>query len=91
MYDDVLTMDEEKDADRDKDLKKAKLTLTECFVALAIALTCVSLHAVFLGRIPRPLDSEIRSRSYEMLTSYSQSSKLNTLLMYAMCPTASWA
>ena len=90
MYDDVLTMDEEKDADREKDLKKAKLTLTECFVALAIALTCVSLHAVFLGRIPRSLNGEIDFRKYNMLTSSSQSSKLNTLSTYATCPTASW-
>ena len=51
LYDEVLTMDEEKDEDRLKDLKKAKLTLTECVVALAIAIACVSLHAVFLGGI----------------------------------------
>ncbi|KAA6414327.1 MAG: calcium proton exchanger [Lasallia pustulata] len=48
MYDEVLGADEEKDEDRHKDLKKDKLTLTECVVALIIALTCVSLHAVFL-------------------------------------------
>lgn len=54
IYDDVLTADEEKDADRHKDLKKDKLTLTECIVALVIALTCVSLHAVFLGKCSKP-------------------------------------
>lgn len=49
IYDAVLEKDEERDRDRHKDLKKAKLTLTECIFALLIALTCVSLHAVFLG------------------------------------------
>ncbi|MCJ1368955.1 hypothetical protein MMC20_000162 [Loxospora ochrophaea] len=48
IFDEVLTGDEEKDEDRHKDLKKAKLTFTECIVALGIALTCVSMHAVFL-------------------------------------------
>lgn len=50
IYDSVLEKDEEKDHDRERDLKKSKLTLTECFLALVIALTCVSLHAVFLGK-----------------------------------------
>lgn len=50
MYADVLEKDEERDADRHKDLEKDKLTLTECVVALVIALTCVSMHAVFLGK-----------------------------------------
>lgn len=49
LYDKVLEKDEERDNDRHMDLKKAKLTLTECILALVIALTCVSLHAVFLG------------------------------------------
>ncbi|KAL2047145.1 hypothetical protein N7G274_001164 [Stereocaulon virgatum] len=48
LYDSVLEKDEERDHDREDDLKKAKLTFTECIFALAIALTCVSLHAVFL-------------------------------------------
>ena len=50
LYDSVLEADEERDNDRHIDLKKDKLTLTECIVALVIALTCVSLHAVFLGK-----------------------------------------
>ncbi len=50
IYDAVLEKDEERDHDRQKDLMKAKLTLTECILALVIALTCVSLHAVFLGK-----------------------------------------
>ena len=49
LYDSVLEADEARDSDRHLDLKKDKLTLTECIVALVIALTCVSLHAVFLG------------------------------------------
>lgn len=49
IYDSVLEKDEEKDRDRERDLRKSKLTLTECFLAIVIALTCVSLHAVFLG------------------------------------------
>ncbi|KAI9873168.1 MAG: hypothetical protein M1830_008215 [Pleopsidium flavum] len=48
IYDKVLEEDEQKDEDRHKDLAKDKLTLTECIIALLIALVCVSLHAVFL-------------------------------------------
>lgn len=48
IYDKVLEQDEQKDEDRHTDLSKAKLTLTECVIALFIALACVSLHAVFL-------------------------------------------
>jgi len=52
IYDTVLEQDELRDHDRHKDLKKDKLTLTECVVALAIAITFVSLHAIFLGKCP---------------------------------------
>ena len=48
IYDSVLEKDEERDHDRHKDLKKAKLTLTECVIAIVIALTFVSLLAVLL-------------------------------------------
>lgn len=48
MYEDLLMQDEEKDADKHKDLNKAKLTLTEAIVALVISLTVVSFMAVFL-------------------------------------------
>ncbi|KAH0558535.1 hypothetical protein GP486_004810 [Trichoglossum hirsutum] len=48
IFDQILARDEENDADRHKDLAKAKLTLTECIIALVLALACVSLHAVFL-------------------------------------------
>lgn len=56
IYDAVLEEDEERDHDRHKDLKKAKLTMTECIFALVIALTCVSLHAVFLGMPLRSME-----------------------------------
>ena len=48
IYDAVLTADEERDHDREKDLKKSKLTFTEANFALVIALTAVTLHAIFL-------------------------------------------
>ena len=48
LYDEILEADEQKDEDRHKDLAKDKLTFTECLVALAVALACVSLIAVFL-------------------------------------------
>ncbi|KAF2877335.1 Sodium/calcium exchanger protein-domain-containing protein [Massariosphaeria phaeospora] len=48
LFEDIYTADEHKDADRHKDLLKAKLTMTECLIALAISLACVSMIAVFL-------------------------------------------
>ncbi|KAI9893448.1 MAG: hypothetical protein M1814_006745 [Vezdaea aestivalis] len=48
VYSDILEKDELKDADREKDLRKSKLTLTECIIALVLALTLVSMSAVFL-------------------------------------------
>ncbi|KAF2236975.1 hypothetical protein EV356DRAFT_497243 [Viridothelium virens] len=48
LYDELLEADEQADADRHKDLAKDKLTLTECVLALVIALACVSMIAVFL-------------------------------------------
>ncbi|KAI4728982.1 putative vacuolar cation/proton exchanger 2 [Aureobasidium sp. EXF-10728] len=48
LYDDILEQDEQNDADRHRDLAKAKLTLTESILALALAITFVSMMAVFL-------------------------------------------
>ena len=48
IYDDILEQDELQDRDRHKDLNKAKLTFTECILALLVALTCVALIADFL-------------------------------------------
>jgi Ca2+:H+ antiporter len=48
IFQEVLEADEENDRDRHRDLKKPKLTFTECVVSIAIALTFISLIAVFL-------------------------------------------
>jgi len=48
LYEDLLEMDEDRDADKHRDMHKAKLTLTESLIALAFALAIVSLMAVFL-------------------------------------------
>jgi Ca2+:H+ antiporter len=48
IFAEVLEADEEADRDRHKDLRKDKLTMTECMVAILIALTFISLIAVFL-------------------------------------------
>ncbi|KAI9693038.1 MAG: hypothetical protein M1822_005033 [Bathelium mastoideum] len=47
-FEELLEADEERDEDRHIDLAKDKLTLTECILALVIAIACVSLIAVFL-------------------------------------------
>ena len=48
LFAEVLEKDEEIDRDRHQDLKKEKLSMTECLIAIVIALTLVSLIAVFL-------------------------------------------
>lgn len=48
MFNEALEHDEERDEDRHEDLKKPKFTFTECVVALAISLACVTLIAIFL-------------------------------------------
>ncbi|TKX25362.1 vacuolar calcium ion transporter-like protein 1 [Elsinoe australis] len=48
LYDDILELDDLRDQDRNKDLRKPKLTLTESIIALIFAVTFVSLMAVFL-------------------------------------------
>ncbi|KAF2098448.1 putative vacuolar cation/proton exchanger 2 [Rhizodiscina lignyota] len=48
IYDELLEIDEQNDEDRHKDLAKAKLTFTECVLALVLALTFVALIADFL-------------------------------------------
>ncbi|KAJ8606118.1 hypothetical protein MRB53_041194 [Persea americana] len=48
LYDEVLEADEQMDADHAKDLRKKKLTFTECIVALVVSLGCVALVAFFL-------------------------------------------
>lgn len=48
IFDEVLELDERLDEDRHKELVRAKLTMIECIIALAIALTFVCMSAVFL-------------------------------------------
>ena len=55
LYDSILEKDEEKDEDGHLDRAKLKLTFTECIIALVIALTLVSLHAIFLVQEIEPI------------------------------------
>ncbi|PYI15528.1 vacuolar H+/Ca2+ exchanger [Aspergillus japonicus CBS 114.51] len=48
IFDEVLEFDEHQDEDREKEMKRAKLTLVECFIAIAVSLACVCMSAVFL-------------------------------------------
>ncbi|OOO07292.1 calcium/proton antiporter, CaCA family [Aspergillus oryzae] len=48
IFDEVLELDEHKDEDREEELKRAKLTLVECFVAISVSIACVCMSAVFL-------------------------------------------
>ncbi|RAL15035.1 hydrogen/calcium exchanger domain-containing protein [Aspergillus homomorphus CBS 101889] len=48
IFDEVLEFDEHQDEDREKELKRAKLTLLECFIAIAASLAFVCMAAVFL-------------------------------------------
>ncbi|PSK53928.1 Vacuolar calcium ion transporter [Elsinoe australis] len=48
IFNEVLEADEHKDTDHEFDLAKPKYTFTECVVALVIALTLVTMMAVFL-------------------------------------------
>lgn len=48
IFSEILEADEEKDADRRKDLRKKKFTFTEAVLAIVVSLTFISLLAVFL-------------------------------------------
>ncbi|KAM0809782.1 putative Vacuolar calcium ion transporter [Seiridium cardinale] len=50
--------DEARDHDREKDLSKAKLTLTECVLALAISVTLVTFIAIILVEQINPMIEE---------------------------------
>ncbi|ERF71072.1 hypothetical protein EPUS_03353 [Endocarpon pusillum Z07020] len=60
IFDDVLAADQEKDVDREHDLSKAKFTLTECIMALAVSLALVSIIAVILVNEIHPMVVEYR-------------------------------
>ncbi|KAL4889103.1 Sodium/calcium exchanger protein-domain-containing protein [Aspergillus ambiguus] len=48
IFDEVLEVDENMDEDRDEEIHRSKLTLTECLLAIAVSLACVCMSAVFL-------------------------------------------
>lgn len=48
LYDDIFEGDERQDRDRERDLAKEKLTFTEACLALTLAVTFVTLMAIFL-------------------------------------------
>jgi Ca2+:H+ antiporter len=48
IYDAIFEADELKDMDRHRDLAKAKLTFTECIIALAISIALVTIIAISL-------------------------------------------
>lgn len=48
IFDEVIEMDEHRDADREEDMEKPKFTLTETVLALTISLVLVTLLLVFL-------------------------------------------
>lgn len=48
IFDEVLEKDEHQDEDREEEKRRAKLTLVECFIAIAVSLACVCMSAVFL-------------------------------------------
>lgn len=48
IYDSIWEAEEHRDADRHRDLAKAKLTLTECIIALVLSIALVTLLAIYL-------------------------------------------
>lgn len=57
LFDEVIEMDEHRDADREADIEKPKFTMTETVVALVISLVFVTLLLVFLvGGIEHVVD-----------------------------------
>jgi Ca2+:H+ antiporter len=55
IYTTVFQHDENRDADKHRDLQKDKLTLTECVVALAVGIALVTLIAIALVKEIEPL------------------------------------
>ncbi|KXH38606.1 calcium/proton exchanger [Colletotrichum simmondsii] len=50
IFDEVIEIDEQRDADREADMEKPKFTLTESIIALLITLVLVTLLLIFLVR-----------------------------------------
>ncbi|KAJ5042440.1 uncharacterized protein L3040_004988 [Drepanopeziza brunnea f. sp. 'multigermtubi'] len=55
LYDDLFEQDEQNDADRHKDLRKPKLTFTECVIALAVSIALVTIIAIGLVEQIEPI------------------------------------
>lgn len=65
IYEAVFEFDEERDHDKHKDAAKDKLTLTECILALAIAITLVTIIAIALvDQIPHIVENYHVSDSF---------------------------
>jgi len=61
LYDDILEADEARDQDRERDMAKARLTFTECIIALTLAIALVSVMAIFLTQnIPAITDRGVK-------------------------------
>ncbi|KAF9881373.1 calcium/proton exchanger [Colletotrichum karsti] len=58
IYDAVFEQDEHRDNDKHRDIRKAKLTLTECIVALVFSVTLVTFMAIFLVEQIAPIVEE---------------------------------
>ncbi|TGJ86868.1 hypothetical protein E0Z10_g1902 [Xylaria hypoxylon] len=58
IYDAIFEHDEKRDLDKHKDRAKAKLTLTECIVSLAVSVALVALIAIALVREIEPVVEE---------------------------------
>ncbi|KAF8853173.1 Ca2+/H+ antiporter [Acephala macrosclerotiorum] len=58
IYDELFEADEQNDEDRHEDLRKAKLTFTECILALAISIALVTLIAIGLVEEITPVVEE---------------------------------
>ncbi|TEA01321.1 Vacuolar calcium ion transporter [Colletotrichum sidae] len=58
IYDAVFETDEQRDHDKRRDMRKAKLTLTECVIALVVSITLVTFIAIFLVEQIAPIVEE---------------------------------
>lgn len=60
IFDEVIEMDEHRDADRENDMQKAKFTMTETIVALTVSIAIVTwLLILLVGRIEQVVESGI--------------------------------
>jgi Ca2+:H+ antiporter len=60
IFDEVIEMDEHRDADREEDMQKPKFTMTEALIALVVSLVCVTLLLIILvGEIEHVVKSGV--------------------------------